>query len=285
MIVKNTLPDVQQTMEPSVKIPIQQVGVQNIKTNFLLNSLEGKTHSVLANVSMSTDLKSETKGISMSRLLRTLIKYLNTPLNQEVIKDILKVFKVAVGEDSKNSFIGFDFDLPIIKQAPITKIEFPQFYKCSFQGRMVGDNFSFYQKVIVPYQSYCICSASLCEHLKLQGLDGFPHAQRCFATVFTHIVPDEIIYLEEIIKIVEDHVVNVYPILKREDEQEVARMAHENPMFVEDAIRFISDGLNSERRIYDWLTQCTHEESIHTSEAIAVNWKGIDDGLNGLFLL
>ena len=32
--------------------------------------------------------------------------------------------------------------------------------------------------------------------------------------------------------------------------------------------------------IKDWLVKCSHEESIHTSEAIAVCYKGIENGFN-----
>jgi len=71
-----------------------------------------------------------------------------------------------------------------------------------------------------------------------------------------------------------------YPVIKRIDEQEIARVAAENPMFVEDAIRLISQSLD-DMPIRDWIVKCSHEESIHTHEAIAVNWKGVSGGFNG----
>lgn len=282
----DSLPDIQHTMFPEVKLPINQVGVENVKTKFVLRGKDGSVNHILANVSMSTDLSSEIKGISMSKLLRTLIKYLDTPLNHDVIDEILREFRIEVETNSSNSFMRFDFEYPILKQAPISKLEFPQFYKCAFEGRLVGKKFNFYQKVVVPYQSYCCCSASLCEHLELNGKKGFPHAQRAFATVLVEVVLSEILWLEDIIDIVEKAVVNVtYPLLRRKDEQEVARIAAENPMFVEDAIRFISKGLNDDPRIFDWIAKCSHEESLHTSEAIAINWKGIKGGFDGLLFL
>jgi GTP cyclohydrolase FolE2 len=33
--------------------------------------------------------------------------------------------------------------------------------------------------------------------------------------------------------------------------------------------------------VKDWIVKCSHEESIHTSEAIAINWKGITGGFSG----
>ena len=72
-----------------------------------------------------------------------------------------------------------------------------------------------------------------------------------------------------------------YPVIKRVDEQEIARVAAENPMFVEDAIRKISNSVNQIPGVIDWVIKCIHEESIHTSEAVAVNWKGVPGGFDG----
>ena len=52
-------------------------------------------------------------------------------------------------------------------------------------------------------------------------------------------------------------------------------------MFVEDAIRAISQSIDTIDGIHDWIVKCSHEESIHTSEAIAINWKGIPNGFDG----
>ena len=37
--------------------------------------------------------------------------------------------------------------------------------------------------------------------------------------------------------------------------------------------------------VYDWIIKVIHEESIHTSEAIAVNYKGIDGGFDYRYFL
>jgi GTP cyclohydrolase I len=94
------------------------------------------------------------------------------------------------------------------------------------------------------------------------------------------------LWLEEIIEMVESVIKTIpYPIVKRIDEQEIAKIASQNPIFVEDAIRLISDKLNNCDKIYDWIIKCVHEESIHTSEAIAINWKGIEGGFDGRYYL
>ena len=67
---KICLPDVQ-CNEPTIKIPIKQVGVENVEVPFKLESKYGGFHQLNANVSLRTDLNEDEKGISMSRLLLT----------------------------------------------------------------------------------------------------------------------------------------------------------------------------------------------------------------------
>ncbi len=284
----NELPDVQHSEAPEFPLYIHQVGVERVKVPFKMDSRYGGSHELVADVTMTTDLEKDKKGISMSMLLRTLSNYLDRPLKSKLIKQILEEFQKAVETDSKESQIKFLFQLPIHKRAPKSGLVFPQYYNCMFEGRLAKDKFTFFEKVIVQYGSYCPCSASLCGHLKEQGINGFPHAQRAFAEVIVKVVDTSIsnespiVWLEDIVDVVENSVkTGTYPLLRRVDEQEVARLAGENPMFVEDAIRRIANGLNGMGSLYDWIVKCTHQESIHTSDAIAVMWKGVEGGLNG----
>ncbi len=276
------LPDIQHTSKPAIPLYINQVGVQHVKAPFFLDSMYGGRHELVADITMTTDLKPELKGISMSKLIRCLNNYLDQPLKHKLIKKILEEFKVEVETNSCNSSIRFDFLLPIQKKSPKSGWVFPQYYKCMFEGRMEGDVFKFFQKVRVQYASYCPCSAALCGHLDENNSAGYPHAQRSFAEVLVEIVPPNIVWLEEIIGMVENSIKTIpYPIIQRIDEQEIARLAAENPIFVEDAIRMICNSLNKHLYIKDWIVKCTHEESIHTSDAIAISWKGIKDGFDG----
>lgn len=168
------LPDIQHEMEPPVRLPISQVGVQNVTTKFMVQTKFGYFHETIAKVSMSTSLDETKKGISMSMLIRTLNKYLGVPLKNPTIEQILREFRDAVETNSKDSFIKFDFLLPVMKQSPISELPFPEYYKCSFEGRLEGDIFRFFQKVVVQYASYCPCSASLCRDLETKGKGGYP---------------------------------------------------------------------------------------------------------------
>ena len=292
MTGKECLPDIQ-CSQPNIKIPIRQVGVENVEVPFKLESKYGGFHQLNANVSIRTSLDKDTKGISMSRLLLTLKPYLDLPLKKTLIRYILEDIRKNIGSDS--SFMRFNFRIPIKRKSILSENEFPVYYKCRFEGQLykatefvetgitqVVDVFRFFQGVIIQYASYCPCSAELCSHLNINSSKGFPHNQRSFADILVEVEQNNYVWLEDIVEMVENRIKTIpYPIIKRIDEQEIARVAAENPMFVEDAIREISDALNKNSKIYDWIVKCIHEESIHTSEAIAINWKGIPGGFNG----
>ena len=291
-ITKECLPDVQCDL-PKISLPIRQVGVENIEVPFQLQSKYGGFHQLIANVSMRTNLDEKTKGISMSRLLLTLKPYLDLPLKQTLIKQILQDLRKNIG--STASYMKFDFRMPINRKSICSENDFPIYYKCRFEGQLYQTTdfidhgvyteitkFKFYQGVIIQYASYCPCSAELCSHLNKTGNTGYPHNQRSFADILIETTTENYIWLEDIIEIVEKRLRTLpYPIIKRVDEQEIAKIAAQNPMFVEDAIREISEVLNKKKGILDWIVKCVHEESIHTSEAIAINWKGIPGGFTG----
>ena len=272
------LPDIQ-CSQPNINIPIKQVGVENVEVPFKLEFRSGGFCQLNANVSIRTDLDKDTKGISMSRLLLTLKPYLDLPLKHTLIKQILENLRENIG--STNSFIKFNFRMPIIKKSIMSDNEFPIYYKCRFEGKLKNDEFKFFQGVVIQYASYCPCSAELCSHLTQNKSKGYPHNQRSFADILVEVKQPNYVWLEDIIESIETKIKTLpYPVIKRIDEQEIARVAAENPIFVEDAIRIISQGLN-EMPLYDWIVKCIHEESIHTSEAIAINWKGISKGFSG----
>lgn len=275
---KECLPDIQ-CESPNIPIPIKQVGVENVEVPFKLESKYGGFHQLNANVSMRTDLDKNTKGISMSRLLLTLKPYLDLPLKHVLIRKILEDVRDNIG--SKSSYMKFEFRMPITKKSILSDNEFPIYYKCRFEGQLLNDVFKFYQGVTIQYASYCPCSAELCNHLESNKNKGFPHNQRSYANILIESHPDHYVWLEDIITSVESKIKTLpYPIIKRVDEQEIARVAADNPMFVEDAIRTISVALDY-LPVRDWIVKCVHEESIHTSEAIAINWKGIEGGFDG----
>jgi len=278
------LPDIQGT-RPKIEIPLKRVGVEDVKVPFMLDAREGGvSHQLAANVHMMSNLHAKVKGISMSRCIRTLKDYLHRPLKHVLIKEILENLRSNL--ECQESYMKFEFEYPKARVSPKSLNSFPLYYKCFFHGQLAYGNFRFFQGVRVQYASYCPCSAELSEHLKTQDSAGFPHAQRSFADVVVETKEPNYVWLEDIIDDVEHSIATLpYPIIKREDEQRIAEIAAQNPIFVEDAIRQISHRLDSNPKYYDWCIKCTHEESIHTSQAIAMNWKGVEDGFTSSYFI
>ncbi len=279
------LPDIQQT-QPKIKSSIAQVGVESVDVPFMLECKNSGFLSMVASVSMRAYLDENTKGISMSRCIRTLQPYLSLPLNNALCLDILKALKNNL--EVTESYMTFKFKMPIVRKSIKSDNEFPVYHECMFEGHLVEedgqDKFRFFQGVKFQYASYCPCSAALCNDLG----EGFPHAQRSFANIVTEIDLDNPnkVWLEDLLSSSETAIKTLpYPIIKREDEQEIARIAGQNPIFVEDAIRSISAEIDSIPAVRDWVIKCIHEESIHSSEAIAVNYKGLSDGFNYRYVL
>jgi len=276
------LPDVQEAAKPKYEIYLPKVGVENIKLPFKLALRNLNSRQLVANTSISTDLDSEKKGISMSRLLLSIQDLLGVGLNWDIIEQCLSKISESIGSD--NSHIKFEFELPIDKQSPLSGYTFPLFYKCYFEGFKHENDYVFNQSVTVQYSSYCPCSAALSDDLVTNGFPhGFPHAQRSFAQIIINmdLQDKKQIWLEDVIDIVNDNIhTQPYPIIKRIDEQELARIASNNPLFVEDAIRIISHHLDKLMGcgINDWVVKCTHEESIHMHEAVAVNFSKVING-------
>ena len=58
--------------------------------------------------------------------------------------------------------------------------------------------------------------------------------------------------------------------VKREDEQAFAELNGANPIFVEDAVRLLCEQLEGEPRIGDFRVVASHQESLHSHDAVSI---------------
>ena len=71
--------------------------------------------------------------------------------------------------------------------------------------------------------------------------------------------------------------------VKREDEQEFARLNGHNLMFCEDAARRVQNALNNNEAFYnDFWVRIEHLESLHAHDAVAITTKGLTNGYEPL---
>ena len=85
--------------------------------------------------------------------------------------------------------------------------------------------------------------------------------------------------LEELIVSIEQALgTAVQAAVKREDEQEFARLNGRNLMFCEDAARKMRSVLECDSRIVDYKIEAKHVESLHPHNAVSILVKGVEGG-------
>lgn len=164
--------------------------------------------------------------------------------------------------------------------------------------------------VTVTYSSTCPCSASLSRQLLEQAMqDAFvgqetldkaelsawllskqgtvatPHSQRSLAKVTVRLdAQQQTLPVTELIDQIENGLQTpVQTAVKRQDEQEFARLNGQNLMFCEDAARRIRQSLLRQEAYLDFCLKVEHLESLHAHDAVAFASKGIKGGLRADF--
>ena len=108
--------------------------------------------------------------------------------------------------------------------------------------------------------SLCPCSKELSSY--------GAHNQRSIVTV--RVRYREFIWIEDLIEIIEECGSSpVYSLLKRVDEKYVTEKAFENPKFVEDIVREVTEKLLAEPDITWFSVEAENFESIHKHSAYA----------------
>ena len=91
---------------------------------------------------------------------------------------------------------------------------------------------------------------------------------------------DNLIWIEDVIDMCNDALTTeVLVFCKREDEQAFAEKNGAQPKFVEDAIRYLANALNKNPDVTDYIVICSHLESLHAHNAVAVITKGKPDSI------
>ena len=246
----------------------------------------------------------QSKGIHMSRLFLILDEMgSEAPLTPKRIEDILNTFIQSHQDISQNAFVEFQFDYYERRQSLKSNNSGWKHYPTILRGEMRSGQFECEISITVPYSSTCPCSAALSRQLiqeafekqfKGQALDfqnisdwlgtpegicATPHSQRSYAQIKLKVEATDQLDLSNIINQIEDAVQTpVQATVKREDEQEFARLNAANLMFCEDASRRMKDKLDANPEYRDFWIRINHLESLHPHDAVAVVTKGIENG-------
>jgi len=126
------------------------------------------------------------------------------------------------------------------------------------------------------YSSTCPCSLELSEHARqTRGQLATPHSQRSVARLSVEMRGEARLWFEDLIEIARIGVpTETQVMVKREDEQAFAELNAANPIFVEDAARSFCAALQADARVSDFRVIASHQESLHSHDAVSVLTEG-----------
>jgi GTP cyclohydrolase I len=127
------------------------------------------------------------------------------------------------------------------------------------------------------YSSTCPCSLELSEHARAtRGQLATPHSQRSVARISVDVnCEEDCLWFEDLIEAARRAVpTETQVMVKREDEQAFAELNAANPIFVEDAARLFCEQLQADPRIGDFRVVASHQESLHSHDAISILTEG-----------
>ena len=252
----NTLPDTQNQKDIR-EIPIDKVGVKNLKYPIAVKDKTKEVQHTIATIAMTVDLPQEFKGTHMSRFVE-IIQCKDREIHVDSIDTILVEMQKRLKANS--SHIEIEFPYFMEKKAPATGKPSLLDYVAKFHAVRNGDKKDFILTVKVPVTTLCPCSKNISKY--------GAHNQRGEVTVSVRF--KDTVWIEDLIAIVESSASSeLYSLLKREDEKSVTERAYENPVFVEDLVRNVVMKLKKNGNITWYNVEAENFESIHNHNAYA----------------
>ena len=259
-----------QNLKDNRGVEIQKVGIKNVDFPLVIQRKDEENQVVCAKAKMSVSLPSHYKGTHMSRFVECLNFWREKNLLGVDIEGCVQ--DIVERLDAKSGYLKFSFKYFIDKKAPVTGIVAPMCYDCSFEGILTDygeeeEEYQFILGVKVPVTTLCPCSKEISDY--------GAHNQRAIVSVKVTYDKDEHIWIEDLIKMIENCAsCSLYSLLKREDEKFVTEHAYENPKFVEDVLRDVVIALRNYDVIDSFEVECESIESIHNHSAWAYQAEG-----------
>lgn len=248
----------------------------------------------------------DVKGIHMSRLFLALQEILpEKPFSMALCEEVLAAFIQSHRDISDSGFLTLRFEHPRTTESLLSGLTAWRSYPVSIRVSRKGKKVNHRATIRVTYSSACPCSAALSRQViqqqflqkhgdrpKISAADVLawlgdedtvipvPHSQRSHADITVEYDRAAKTYaLDDLIRDVEAALTTpVQAAVKREDEQEFARLNGLNLMFCEDAARKIKQSLNAQAVIHDFVVKVSHLESLHAHDAVAMVAKGLPGG-------
>ncbi|GAA0814234.1 GTP cyclohydrolase I FolE2 [Colwellia sp. D2M02] len=302
-----SMPDIANHTTAQTEGTLDWVGMSNIEMPIMVASKGESERMVSAHIDAFVNLNdAQAKGIHMSRLY-LLIDELSTSsvLNYQTLVALLDGFINSHQELSDEAKVVFNFEYHLRRKSLISGKEGWKGYPVTLTGSLKQGKLAIELSIEVPYSSTCPCSAALARQLIQQafqdkfasqqdlalndvhewlgtteGVVATPHSQRSVAEIkvkLNNSIDD--FPITELVDLIEGSLKTpVQAAVKREDEQEFARLNGQNLMFCEDAARRLQHTMNQAVHFDDFWLRINHLESLHAHDAVSVTTKGIPGG-------
>jgi GTP cyclohydrolase I len=305
--MSTSMPDIANHTTAQTQGKLDWVGMSNIEMPIMLDSKDESARMVSAFVDAFVNLNDpKAKGIHMSRLY-LLLDELSTDhvLNYKSLVTLLDGFISSHEELSDNAKVCFNFDYHLRRKSLISGKQGWKAYPTTITGRLNNGDLSIELAINVRYSSTCPCSAALARQLiqqafqqkfaedktldfsaihqwlgSTEGIVATPHSQRSVAEIKVKLNANTSQFpITDLVNLIEDALQTpVQAAVKREDEQEFARLNGQNLMFCEDAARRLQHNINLVDKFDDFWLKINHLESLHAHDAVSVTTKGIPQG-------
>jgi GTP cyclohydrolase I len=274
---KDSLPDLQNgpaSLIVGAKQVIQHVGISNFRLPIRYHTRDAGEVMLETSVTGTVSLEAEKKGINMSRIMRSFYAHAERDFSFQVIEHALEDYKRDLG--SFDARIQMRFSFPVKVDSLRSGLTGWQYYDIALE---LVDTAGARKQIVhldFVYSSTCPCSLELSEHARrTRGQLATPHSQRSVARISVEVIGEEVLWFEDLIDIARAAVpTETQVMVKREDEQAFAELNAANPIFVEDAARSFCAALQADDRIRDFRIVASHQESLHSHDAVSVLTEG-----------
>jgi GTP cyclohydrolase I len=275
---KAALPDLQNgpaSLIKGARQQIQHVGISNFRLPIRFHTRDNGDLTLETSVTGTVSLEAEKKGINMSRIMRTFYTRAEETFSFEVIEAALDDYKTDL--ESFDARIQMRFSFPVKVSSLRSGLSGYQYYDIALELVEKGGVRMRMVHLDYVYSSTCPCSLELSEHARAtRGQLATPHSQRSVARVSLALDDSAgTLWFEDLIEMCRTAVpTETQVMVKREDEQAFAELNAANPIFVEDAARLFCAELLADPRVGDFRIVASHQESLHSHDAVSVLTEG-----------
>ena len=274
---KATLPDLQNG--PSALIRganrgIQHVGISNFRLPISYHTRDNGDLTLETSVTGTVSLEADKKGINMSRIMRSFYEHAEKTFSFNVIEAALDDYKSDL--ESFDARINMRLSFPMKVNSLRSGLSGYQYYDIAMELVEIDGVRRQIMHLDYVYSSTCPCSLELSEHARRErGQLATPHSQRSVARISVEVKDGKCLWFEDLIDMCRRAVpTETQVMVKREDEQAFAELNAANPIFVEDAARLFAQELQADARIGDYRVLASHQESLHSHDAVSVLTEG-----------